>query len=170
MKLMSQGTKSILFGAHQFIVHPYFVYKAFKLCNYRKPQFWELICIIIHDWGYWGMDYLIDRKVENWRADDGHEKLGARIALRLFGLQGYKFVMGHGGEALRFHPKHRSAMYWPDKISSLIAPRWWLQWTMIVEKFPIDVDTWRSEVIQRLRAEDIHFKDEEKYASFHYMF
>ncbi|MCK5235828.1 MAG: hypothetical protein KAR06_02490, partial [Deltaproteobacteria bacterium] len=47
------GTKSLLFGVHQFIWHPITVLIAWcKL--YGWPTWPELVCIIVHDWGYWG--------------------------------------------------------------------------------------------------------------------
>lgn len=50
---MKTGTKSLLFGVHQFIWHPLTVLLAWiKL--YGWPAWEELVCIIIHDWGYWG--------------------------------------------------------------------------------------------------------------------
>ncbi len=50
---MKIGTKSLLFGAHQFILHPLLVLIAWKKL-YGSVTWKELTCIIIHDWGYWG--------------------------------------------------------------------------------------------------------------------
>jgi hypothetical protein len=47
------GTKSLLFGVHQFFIHPLFVFWGWTKL-YRWPNWRELICIIIYDWGYWG--------------------------------------------------------------------------------------------------------------------
>lgn len=52
---MKIGTRSILFGAHQFILHPVCVALAWrKLYGSlpRDPRIW--LAFIVHDWGYWG--------------------------------------------------------------------------------------------------------------------
>lgn len=50
---MKIGSRSLVFGAHQVIIHPLFVLAAWvKL--YGWPEWRMLIAIVIHDWGYWG--------------------------------------------------------------------------------------------------------------------
>jgi len=51
---MKIGTKSLLFGAHQFILHPVLVFIGWwMLYGFPfDPRLW--IAFIIHDWGYWG--------------------------------------------------------------------------------------------------------------------
>lgn len=51
---MNVGTKSILFGSHQFLLHPIFVFVAWwKLYGFpRDPRLW--VAFVVHDWGYWG--------------------------------------------------------------------------------------------------------------------
>ncbi len=51
---MNRGTKSILFGAHQFILHPLLVAAAWwKLYGFPgDPRLW--IAFVVHDLGYWG--------------------------------------------------------------------------------------------------------------------
>jgi hypothetical protein len=51
---MNIGTKSLLFGVHQFLLHPLFVAWAWhKLYGFpRNPRLW--VAFAIHDWGYWG--------------------------------------------------------------------------------------------------------------------
>jgi hypothetical protein len=51
---MKIGTKTLLFGSHQFVIHPILVFIAWVKLYKKLPNFKELICIIIHDWGYWG--------------------------------------------------------------------------------------------------------------------
>jgi hypothetical protein len=51
---MKIGTKSLLFGAHQFLVHPATVFLAAVVMEKRIPNWKECTCIFIHDWGYWG--------------------------------------------------------------------------------------------------------------------
>ena len=50
---MKIGTKSLLFGCHQFILHPLFTFMAWVRL-YGVPTVRELIAIVIHDWGYFG--------------------------------------------------------------------------------------------------------------------
>ena len=51
---MTVGTKSILFGAHQFAIHPWFVARAWwRLYGFPwDPRLW--VAFAVHDLGYWG--------------------------------------------------------------------------------------------------------------------
>lgn len=51
---MTVGTKSLLFGVHQFALHPLLVALAWwKLYGFPwDPRLW--VCFVVHDWGYWG--------------------------------------------------------------------------------------------------------------------
>ncbi len=55
---MEIGTKSLLLGAHQFVLHPLFTAAGWIGCYgfcLRGYSWWRLIiCFVIHDWGYWG--------------------------------------------------------------------------------------------------------------------
>ena len=83
---MNVGTKSLLFGVHQFIWHPVTVLIAW-VSLYGRPTWRELICIIVHDWGYWGAPNMDGEEGER------HPEVGAEIALRLFGLEYYELVL-----------------------------------------------------------------------------
>lgn len=50
---MRVGTKSVLFGAHQFLWHPFTVFLAWTEL-YGLPSWKECVCILIHDIGYIG--------------------------------------------------------------------------------------------------------------------
>lgn len=115
---MKIGTKSILFGIHQFIIHPIVVYKAWCFL-YGKPSFKELICIIVHDWGYWGKPDL-----------DGpegitHPALGAIIVNKLFKRnRWYYLCAGHSrsyckfiNDQLGYEVLQISKLCWADKLS-----------------------------------------------------
>ncbi len=74
---MKIGTKSVLFGAHLWWLHPLFVAVAWTKL-YGFPLDWRLwLCFYVHDLGYWG-------KV-NMDGDEGetHVELGARIVHQL---------------------------------------------------------------------------------------
>jgi hypothetical protein len=112
---MKQGTKSVLIGCHS-VVHPMVVIAAWHKLYGRWPAWWQVVCIFIHDIGIAGRDYLNkpEQKV-------GHWKRGAKYAWILFGKKGYNLVAGHTSES--GYPQ--SELYKPDKVSHMIAPRWW---------------------------------------------
>ena len=51
---MKTGTKSVLFGAHCFFIHPWFVMWAYwKLYGFTlDPRI--IVACVVHDWGYVG--------------------------------------------------------------------------------------------------------------------
>ena len=51
---MKIGTKTLLFGCHQFLLHPLLVGVAWVKLYRKLPNWKEAVCILIHDWGYWG--------------------------------------------------------------------------------------------------------------------
>jgi len=75
---MMVGTKSILFGAHQFLLHPWFVVAAWwKLYGFPwDPRLW--VAFFVHDLGYWGKPNMDGPEGET------HVLLGAEILTRLF--------------------------------------------------------------------------------------
>ncbi len=113
---MRQGTISVLFGCHSFI-HTLVVIAAWWRHYRRPPSWWQVVCILIHDIGHWGKDYLDD-----YEAKKRHAELGARVARWLFGEKGYLLVAGHNA----YEGQPQSALYFPDKYSWVIAPTWWM--------------------------------------------
>lgn len=75
---MKIGTKSILFGVHQFILHPIFVSIAWwKLYGFPFDlRLW--VAFFVHDLGYWGKPNMDGKEGEK------HVELGARIMGWLF--------------------------------------------------------------------------------------
>jgi len=75
---MRVGTKSILFGAHQFIIHPIFVFIAWwKLYSFPfDPRLW--IAFVVHDLGYWGKPNM------DGPEGDRHVEFGANAMYNLF--------------------------------------------------------------------------------------
>lgn len=71
---MNVGTKSILFGVHQFAWHPYTVGRAWKKLYKKSPRWWEWVAIIFHDVGYLGCP--------NMDGEEGqkHPVRGAKLA------------------------------------------------------------------------------------------
>lgn len=115
--MMKIGTKSLLFGVHQFAWHPMTVLIAWiKL--YGWPNWKELICIIIHDWGYWSAPNMDGIEGER------HPDVGARIAQVLFGRE-YKYLcLLHSRHYARSIGMEPSRLCWADKLSILYDP-WW---------------------------------------------
>ncbi len=120
---LRQGTISVLFGCHsQF--HSIVVILAWKKWWGSWPSFWQFICIILHDIGHWGKDYLND-----YEEKKRHAELGAKVAGVLFGQKGYNLVSGHNS----YNHETRSQLYAPDKYSWELAPVWWLMSNQIFE-------------------------------------
>lgn len=132
---MKTGTKSLLFGVHQFILHPITVYVAWVWLYRKLPTFKETICIVIHDWGYWGKTNMDDEEGER------HPEIGAKIAHTLldevvFAPKGYDLkpikktayrdlCLFHSRHYARNAGKEPSLLCWADKLSILFDP-WWL--------------------------------------------
>lgn len=123
---MKIGTKSLLFGCHQFILHPLFVLRAWwKL--YGRPNWRELVCIIIHDLGYFGCSDMDGEegsrhpvwagkfmdKFMNWLTGDDH--VGNKYA-HLCWLHS-RFLSSQ----IRLDP---SRLCWADKLGTALMPAW----------------------------------------------
>lgn len=115
---METGTKSVLFGVHQFLWHPVTVYIAWwKL--YGRPTWREAVCIFVHDLGYIGSPDMDGDRGET------HPFLGASIALRLFDSKHYFLCLYHSRHYARTAGMEPSKLCWADKLSILYDP-WWL--------------------------------------------
>lgn len=130
---MTTGTKSLLFGVHQFLFHPFTVWLAW-IALYRKlPTFWQTLAIIMHDWGYWGCEKMDDAKGEN------HPYLGARWLIKVYLAVNreknairkldrvydlWKFCLLHSRYlAARYHIEP-SDLCWADKYCMRFDPAW----------------------------------------------
>lgn len=115
---MTIGTKSLLFGAHQFILHPIFLAVAWwKLYGAPlDPRLW--VAFIVHDWGYWGL--------ANMDGEEGqrHPELGGRIMARLFGQEWGDFTRLHSRYYARIEGREPSPLCAADKLVLLVTPRW----------------------------------------------
>ena len=116
---MRLGTKSLLFGVHQFIWHPITVYLAW-VCLYGKlPNIKETVCIIIHDWGYWGCPNMDGKEGER------HPEFAAGLAHAMFGERYFQLCLLHSRHYARGINKEPSMLCWADKFSICYDP-WWL--------------------------------------------
>lgn len=115
---MRVGTKSLLFGAHQFILYPLFLAVAWtKLYGLPlDPRLW--IAFIVHDWGYFGR--------ENMDGDKGqrHPELGGKIMARLFGQDWGDFCRLHSRYYAKLEGREPSPLCAADKLVLLVTPRW----------------------------------------------
>lgn len=114
---MKIGTKSLLFGVHQFIWHPLTVTLAWKKLYHTWPSFKELLCIIVHDWGYWGSDN-IDGTV-----GELHPQRSAQI-IKFLGKKYVDLVVLHSRHLARSLNRTPSKLCWADKLSITFDP-WW---------------------------------------------
>lgn len=138
---MKVGTKSLLFGVHQFLWHPFTVWLAWIALYKTLPGWRETICIVVHDWGYWGKANMDGKEGES------HPELGARIAHRILDkvrLRASESVNYFGDSRWHEHEttyhdlcllhsrhyakntsKEPSKLCWADKLSISFEP-WWL--------------------------------------------
>lgn len=117
-RLFPVGRRSLLFGVHQVIWHPFTVLLAWiKL--YGLPSWRELVCIFIHDLGYWGC----------WDMDgpDGkdHPRFAAYLAYNWFGEKYAAECLLHSRHFARSMGSEPSRLCYADKLSIIFEP-WWL--------------------------------------------
>lgn len=114
---MKIGTKSVLYGAHCFIIHPWFVMLAWwKLYGFPYDiRLW--IAFFVHDLGYLGKPNMDGREGET------HVELGARI-MGIFGKKWGDFSRYHS----RFYAKKDGVQFSPlcvaDKLAICLEPAW----------------------------------------------
>lgn len=119
---MKIGTKSVLFGVHQFIWHPLSVGLAWRRLFKVWPTWREWVCIFVHDLGYWGKP--------NMDGPEGrmHPEVGADLAGRWLD-SGYERVyhdltLFHSREYAKMMVESPSLLCWADKYSVLCEPQW----------------------------------------------
>lgn len=115
---MKVGTKSILFGAHAFWLHPWFVALAWwKLYGFPwDPRLW--VAFFVHDLGYVGSPNMDGYQGER------HPYFGARI-MKVFGTYWYLFTWRHSRFLCRQAKVKPSKLCWADKYAFVLTP-WWL--------------------------------------------
>jgi hypothetical protein len=111
------GTKSLLFGVHQFAWHPFTVFLAWRKL-YGLPTWREIVCIIIHDWGYWGCSDM------DGQSGSQHPFLGAKIAGKLLGALYWQLVISHSRSLCSKANILPSRLCWADKLCIAYDPAW----------------------------------------------
>jgi hypothetical protein len=109
---MRVGTNSVLFGAHCFFIHPFFVAVAWWIL-YGFP--WDLrlrAAFCFHDIGY--------LRSPNMDGNDGegHVYLGAEIMGLLFGSYWADFTLRHSRYWAKKHGVTVSKLCYADKLAS----------------------------------------------------
>jgi hypothetical protein len=114
---MKIGTKSVLFGAHCFLIHPVIIMIAWiKLYGFPwDPRLW--IAFFVHDLGYIGKPNMDGKEGET------HPELGAKI-MSVFGKEWADFTRDHS----RFYAEARGVNYSrlcvADKLAIGLEPSW----------------------------------------------
>jgi len=118
---MRIGTRSILFGYHQFILHPLFVLRAWLILYRTWPGPHQLAAIVTHDLGYWGSPNMDGREGERhperaaawWRGRFG--KFGDKVAVE---------IIGHSRYHANANGLPLSQLCWADKLAVALYPAW----------------------------------------------
>jgi len=118
---MRMGTKSLLWGCHQFLLHPIFTLWGWvRLYGWRSVDLVVILVAIIHDWGYWGCSSM--------DGDDGFvHPLRTPLQPRWD-----KTWFDPLGEEIWYHSRHLCAelraepsrLCWADKLGTALMPSW----------------------------------------------
>lgn len=116
---MRVGTKSVLWGAHCFFIHPWFVAAAWwKLYGFPSdPRLW--LAFFLHDLGYWGCPNMDGPEGER------HVEWAARLMGRWFGQEWGNFCLFHSRYYAKKHNRPFSRLCVADKYSITLEP-WYL--------------------------------------------
>lgn len=132
---MKMGTKSVLFGVHQFIWHPWTVARAWRWLYGRWPNIYEWCAVFCHDIGYIGKDAMDSPEGQT------HPEFGAKVAMYLaygisrarlnskddstvIALRIYRLCLFHSTHYAQKVKAEVSALYLPDKACVLVDPPW----------------------------------------------
>lgn len=114
---MKLGTKSVLFGAHCFLLHPWFVALAWwRLYGFPwDPRLW--MAFIVHDLGYVGKP--------NMDGEEGelHPYWGAFVMGALFGRRWFEFTLSHSRFLAKKLGINPSRLCVADKLATVLTPR-----------------------------------------------
>jgi len=130
---MKVGTRSLLFGGHQFIIHPLMVALAWwRLYGIPwDPRLW--VAFIVHDWGYWGkpnmdgkegdMHIFTGAKIMGWLFDPFCKSRAGEVTHKYY-VSWYCFCFYHSRTIYRRYGVPPSRLCIADKLSWAMEP-WW---------------------------------------------
>lgn len=115
---MRIGTKSVLFGAHCFLLHPCFIAAAWwQLYGFPwDPRLW--VAFVVHDLGYFGKPNMDGAEGET------HPVLGADIMGALFGPFWGRFTLTHSRYFAKSLGMQPSRLCVADKLAIALTPAW----------------------------------------------
>ncbi len=115
---LKMGTRSVLFGAHCFFLHPFFVARAWwKLFGFPwDPRLW--FSFALHDTGYLGSPNMDGPEGER------HPELGAKIMGYLFGKEWHDLCLYHSRYYAKAHGAKFSKLCVADKLCFALTPAW----------------------------------------------
>ena len=118
---MRVGTKSILFGVHQCVLHPLFVLRAWILLFGWPRYLYEYLAILTHDLGYWHSPNMDGPEGEN------HPEVAALYWFKKQTLLGSSVgdeILGHSRfYAAKYHLK-LTKLFQADKLATSLYPMW----------------------------------------------
>ena len=130
--MMRIGTRSVLFGVHQFLVHPVLIaigwwrefgFRRVALATSRDhtthlldPRLW--LAFVVHDLGYLGKPNMDGPEGET------HPEVGARVVRRLFGDAWGDFVLLHSRYYAKRLGRPVSPLAMADKWVIVLEPSW----------------------------------------------
>ena len=141
---MRVGTKSVLFGAHCFLIHPFFVaFSWWRIWEFPwDPRLWA--AFFLDDLGY-----LFTENMDGPEGED-HVHLGAKIMGLLFGDWWADFTLRHSRYWAKRNGVSVSKLCYADKLAFAMTPAWlYLPMARATESLP---STWRNREIGRPAA------------------
>lgn len=110
---MRIGMKTLLFGAHQFLIHPYYVRKGWvKMYGNPPRRMW--IAFLIHDWGYWPM-----KEIDG---DKDYHSYWAALAVAQYNAPLAREMLLHSRFTAKDLGKEPSRLCWADKMGTALMP------------------------------------------------
>ncbi len=115
---MNVGTKSVLFGVHCILIHPFFVAFAWwKMFAFPwDVRLW--LAFFLHDIGYLG------KRDMDGNEGEQHVVLGGRVMGWLFGRDWRDFTLCHSRHWAKRVGKPYSKLCLADKLAFIVTPTW----------------------------------------------
>ena len=130
---MRIGTKSVLFGAHCFFLHPWFVAMGWwKLYGFPfDPRLW--CAFFLHDIGYLGKPNMDGKEGE------AHVEFGAKVMAFIFGQKWGDFCRYHSRFYAKKDGRNPSLLCIADKLAITLTPAWlylpMVNWTGEIKEY-----------------------------------